>query len=152
MGVSRISAVEPYTIEFGETTIPHGFTQSLFVQPERVFRPQHLIVDPLCAPFFTIIEIRIGKITYIKGEVSATLFPPLPLNLNKLVDEHERKMYMDFMNKYTFPTCNISEIITLVVRHRFNCPWHLDCAENLELSRSCSNVPFSAMFKGLGLT
>lgn len=48
-------------------------------RPQIAFKPVRLAVDPECAPFFSIYDLRVGKNTFhlCADEWAATLFPPI---------------------------------------------------------------------------
>lgn len=48
------------------------------VQPQITFKPRRFVVDPICAPFFDILDLRVGNCTVFAtvGQIPCTAFPP----------------------------------------------------------------------------
>lgn len=102
--------------------------------PSTIFRPIRFIVDPLCAPYFDILSIRIGNECYLDGPIAATLFPPLPRKKDK--DDRLRAAQELYLNKISFPTCLPSQQIIVV-------------AYGNKYRGKSSKRPFSAIFQGI---
>lgn len=58
--------------------VPAGGTQVIAVQPQSIFKPYRLTVDPVIAAFFVITNLQIGTVPLFDapGEVPCSNFPP----------------------------------------------------------------------------
>jgi hypothetical protein len=62
--------------------IPGSSTMSVYANPQLNVKPRRLVVDPLIAPYFRILDIKIGRNSQFAnasgGGVGAGIFPPTP--------------------------------------------------------------------------
>lgn len=137
--------VEPCMIVLDTADIPHGESTNFEVNVHYPFRPFRLVVDPVCAPFYNILAIRMGMRELLNASVAATLFPPLPAEYTSL-DEEDRAKVDGYLNKLPFETVHAGQFMCVTVEHKVKCPWHSDCAQ---LGIMCSGQPFNGYFQGI---
>lgn len=85
----------PWWLVFSRDVLP-GETCNILASSQIPFRGYRLAVDPIIAPHFRILDLKVGRNSYsINGHegVAATLFPPIP---NKLSPE-ERLDYEELL-------------------------------------------------------
>lgn len=67
-------------VPFYKEKISPGQTLEIPVKPQVGITPLRLVIDPEIAPYFTLLDIKVGRNSQVatSGEMSATLFPPVP--------------------------------------------------------------------------
>ncbi len=116
----RVRALISFCVFGGkyDAKVAAGASAYFVARPQVAFRPHRLVIAPSCAPFFDLLDFRVGKNSQrAEGSpVSCEFFPPLPCDV-KPAGDAARFFGVEGASAELFPNLPMSEAEREAMRH-----------------------------------